>query len=232
VLPHVTTTADEVDGTLARLDPLVAKLNPTAPQLEDTLRALRPTVTDANTLLRDATPLLRTLHPTVSSLATTANVGVPVIRTLAPSLQRADQKILPGLAMTSPEDGKETVYEAIGPVLTAFASLSAGYDRDGDFANLTLGLGNQNAQNVLPCSTNFANGSTDFLVCESLSTALSTVFGAGTSLLGNLLPHGQAAGALASILNHGTSVHAFNAATAALSKRASAAARYLNKRGS
>lgn len=184
VLPHITRTAEAVNSTLTRVDPLVRKLIPQTGSITDTLTTLHPTVIQADTLLHAATPLLNKLRPTVDSLAQTADAGTTVIKTLTPSLQRLDQTILPGLDMTSPESGGRTVYEAIGPVLIAFASLSAGYDRDGDFANLTLGAPNQNSDQLLPCATDFSH--TDFLVCTSLSTTLSTLFGGGASLLAAL----------------------------------------------
>jgi hypothetical protein len=186
VLPHVTRTANSVDDTLTRLDPLLRRLIPQGPSITATLRTLRQAVTGADALLQDATPLLQKLHPTVDSLAQTARIGTSVISALTPSLTRLDKTILPGLDMTTPESGGRTVYESIGPVLVAFASLSAGYDRDGDFANLTLGAPNQNSAQLLPCATDFSKGTTDFLVCTSLSTTIATLFGGGVSLLQSL----------------------------------------------
>ena len=76
------------------------------------------------------------------------------------------------------------------PVLS-LGVLSGFFDQNGEFANLTTGLGEPQAQQVLPCDLNFTGK--DFLVCSSLSDALQLVFSGGTQLLQNLVkrPGGQ-----------------------------------------
>jgi phospholipid/cholesterol/gamma-HCH transport system substrate-binding protein len=225
VLPHLTTTAAAIDHTLGHLDPLVAKLTPEASLVRPTLAALHPAVVGTETLLHDATPLLRTLRPTVSSLARTARIGVPVIQSLAPSLQRLDRTILPGLDWKSPESGGYATYQVMSSFMSNLSSFLGAYNRDGQLANLTLGLGNENAQEVLPCNIDFARGSTDLLVCTSLSTALSTAFGAGTSLLQSTL---GSLGLPAPLAKHASRLtDTFAAARSALFNHSPAAARYV-----
>lgn len=184
VLPHLARTTHDLDGTLYRVDPLIANLTPKVPQIAPALAALHPALSDGRTLLSDATPLLHKLRPTVDSLVATAGAGVPVINAVSPSLTRLANTILPGLAEKGPEEGPHAAYELIGPDLIDFGGLAGFFDGDGHVAQLTLGLSDPQSQGILPCTLDFSGK--DFLVCESLSTSLSTLFGGGTSLLQSL----------------------------------------------
>lgn len=181
-----------LDPLTYRLAPLLTKLNGEVGQVAPTLRALRPALTHADTLLHSATPLLNALRPTVRSLATTAGVGSPVIDQLKPGLDNLMNVVLPGLAQKGAEEGGRTAYEEIGPFATGFTALIGFFDQDGHFANLTAGLGEANAQQVLPCSLDFSQK--DLVVCNTLSAALQQFFTGGTSLLQGLIakPGGQA----------------------------------------
>lgn len=198
VLPHLARTTHNVDETLYRVDPLIAKLTPNVRQLEPALAALHPAVSDARALLSDATPLLRELRPTVHSLVNTADVGVPVISAVSPSLRRLGGTILPGLAQKRPEEGPHAVYQLIGPVLTDLGGLAGYFTADGHVAQLTLGLDDPQSAG-LPCTEDFSGK--DFLVCESLSTALATLFSGGTSLIQNLAGRPGAAGIYGPLLS-------------------------------
>jgi hypothetical protein len=109
-----------------------------------------------------------------------------VINALSPSLERLERTILPGLAQKSPEDGGLSAYQLIGPVFADLGPLSNNFNANGGMADLTGGTPPVEPQGFqfLPCTEDFSG--TDFLVCESLSEALSTYFGIGTSLLSSL----------------------------------------------
>jgi len=183
-LPLLTTTFTRTNSDLDHLDPLLAKLTPEVSQVGPTLHKLHPTLVDLRNTLTDATPLLKELRPAVDSLATTARVGDPVVNDLAPSMDRLANKILPGLAEKSPEEGGRPAYAEIGAVGVGIGTLASFFDQNGNFANLTAGLGNYQSQQLLPCQVNFAG--TDLLVCQSLSQALGNFFGGGTTLLSQL----------------------------------------------
>jgi hypothetical protein len=155
------------------------------------LHALRPALADTHTLLLTATPLLQKLRPTVHSLAAAASVGVPVIRQLKPALDNLAAKVLPGLAERYAEEGGRPVYDMVGPTFIGLGVLASFFDQDGEFANLTAGLGAAQSQQVLPCTLDFSGK--DFLVCNTLSQALQQFFSGGTGLLQGLVkrPGGQ-----------------------------------------
>jgi phospholipid/cholesterol/gamma-HCH transport system substrate-binding protein len=199
VLPHLAHTTHAVDETLYRVDPLIANLTPKVSRLAPALVALHPAVRDARTLLSDATPLLHRLRPTIDALVNSADAGVPVISAISPSLSRLGNTILPGLAEKGVEDGPHAPYELIGPVLTDLGGLAGYFDSDGHVAQLTLGLSDPQSVGLLPCTEDFSGK--DFLVCDSLSTALGTVLGGGTSLLQSLLKRPGAAAIYAPLLS-------------------------------
>ena len=180
---------------LFKVDSLVHKLDGAVPQIAPTLDQFNPTLASAHTLLSDATPLVHKLSPAVDGLANTAKVGTPVIEQLNPGLTALAKTTLPGLAAKYPEEGGRTVYQLIGPTFIGLGVLSDFFNQDGELANLTAGLEEvTNTQQFLPCTFDFNPGSTDFLVCQSLSDALQTFFSGGTDLLKNLTskPGGQA----------------------------------------
>lgn len=206
LMPELQTVAQNTDATLAGLDPLVAKLTPEAPQVAPTLVALHPALHGASALLKQAQPLFAKLKPTVSSLARTANVGVPVINSVSPSLDRLKNTILPGLAEKLPEEGGRPEYDFLGALLVGIGTLGNYFDQDGNTANLTFGLENTTAQQILPCTTDFSH--TDLLVCSSLASALSELVTGGTSTLTSILPKAAgtpAAGTFAHLLSTATS---------------------------
>jgi ABC-type transporter Mla subunit MlaD len=218
LLPHLAQTTHNVDETLYRVDPLIANLTGKVPQLAPALAALHPAVTDARTLLSDATPLLHRLRPTVEELVSSANAGVPVINAVSPSLTRLGATILPGLAQKGVEEGPHAVYQLIGPVLTDLGGLAGYFGSDGHYAKLTLGLSDPQSQGLLPCTLDFSGK--DFLVCESLSTSLGTVFGGATSLLQSLLQKPGAAAIYAPLLSAARrNLTAMNAANTALAAK-------------
>jgi phospholipid/cholesterol/gamma-HCH transport system substrate-binding protein len=200
VIPQSQPTFATLNDRLNQLDPLMATLTPEVGQVAPTLRDLNPAVVNADTLLHRAVPLLHQLKPTVNSLATTAKVGVPVINGLSPSLQRIEHTVLPGLAKKFPEDGNSPPYVTLGTFLEMLSNMSAQFDSDGPLVNLTLGLEEPQAQNLLPCTVDFSG--TDALVCESLSTALGQLFGGTSASLGALAQRaaGTAAGGALSTL--------------------------------
>jgi phospholipid/cholesterol/gamma-HCH transport system substrate-binding protein len=220
-----------LNGSLTKLDGILPALNAAAPSVAPTLRQLHPAVSNLNTLLTDATPLLNELSPTVDSLANTATVGVPLINALSPSLQRVSRTILPGLDQTTPETRGHPAYTLIGGTVVSLGTLSSFVNRDGEMANLTLGLGAANdVGGLLPCNLDFRG--TDLLVCNSLSQTLGTLFTGGTSLLSGLLgkPGGQAAyGPLMSAAQKLTA--SLSSTKRALTKQAPTAARYLFQPG-
>jgi ABC-type transporter Mla subunit MlaD len=183
VLPEVPTTANALNGSLDRVDPLVRQLTSDAPQVAPTLSALHPAVVNAHALLRAATPLLHKLNPTVQSLAQTARVGVPVITAVTPSLKRLADTILPGLNKKGVEEGGHTEYEMVGPTFEGFAQADAQFDSDGALADFPISIEAQSEQ-LLPCSEDFSGQ--DFLVCDSLSQSLGEFLTGGTSLLTSL----------------------------------------------
>lgn len=196
VLPHAGATLPQVQATLDRLDPLVATLTVAAPHVAPALRDLRPPVVHARALLADAAPLLRRLRPAARSLAGAAAAGSPVLDGLEPSLRRLDERILPDLAQDTPETRGHPAYTMLGSALGGLGPMSHSFDRDGPQVNLTAGLEEPQGATVLPCTEDFSG--TPFLVCASLSEALKTAFGAGTSLLQKIGP--PAGGAAAKLL--------------------------------
>ena len=225
-LPLLTRTFIPFNHDLNDLDPLLAKLTPEVSQVAPTLQVLHPTLIDANHLLTDATPLLRKLRPTVDSLARTAQIGVPVINELAPGLRQTADNVLPGLAIKSPEEGGRPAYAEIGPTVVGVGTLSNFFDQNGNFANLTAGLGDYQSQQVLPCQLDFTG--TDYLVCESLSQALADVFGGGSSLLQSLAARPGGADIFGPLLSRAKQLEAQFAATRrALAAKAPAVGRLL-----
>ena len=178
VIPQSQRTFANLDHSLNLLDPLMAKLTPEVEQVAPTLAALNPTVTHADTLLHKATPLLHQLKPTVTSLASTAKIGVPIINNVKPSLDRLKDTVLPALTKKYPEEGDVRPYEMVGAMVVGLSNIAESFDANAGIVNLTLGLGEPQAQQILPCNIDFSG--TDFLVCESLSTALSGFFGGGS----------------------------------------------------
>jgi virulence factor Mce-like protein len=185
VLPHLARTSHNLDETLYRVDPLIANLTPKVPQVAPALAALRPALSDGQTLLTDATPLLNKLRPTVDSLVATARQGVPLIAAVSPSLTRLEGTILPGLTKKGPEEGPHAPYQLIGGDIIDFGALAGYFDGDGHVAQLTLGLSDPQSNGLLPCTEDFTGK--DLIVCNSLSTSLSTVLSGGTSLLQSLV---------------------------------------------
>ncbi|MHB8694479.1 MAG: MlaD family protein [Solirubrobacteraceae bacterium] len=230
VLPHLAQTTHNVDLTLYRVDPLIAKLTPNVSPLAPALAALHPAIRDARTLLSDATPLLHRLRPAVTSLLSSATAGVPVINAVSPSLTRLANTILPGLAQKGVEEGPHAVYQLIGPVLTNLGGLAGYFGADGHFAKLTLGLDDPQSQGLLPCTLDFSGK--DFLVCESLSTSLATVFGGSTSLLSSIVNKPGAAAIYTPLLNAARrNLAAMNAADQSLAAKFPALARRLFRGG-
>jgi phospholipid/cholesterol/gamma-HCH transport system substrate-binding protein len=169
-----------LDKILYKVDPLVPKLSALAPDATSTLGELRPLVTELHGLLTDADPLLRSLRPAVHSLEDAARVGVPAINELEPSLDRLSTDVLPGLEQVYPEEDLP-VYKLIGPTIVGLGTLSNFFDQNGELANLTAGLEEPQAAQILPCQLDFSG--TNFIVCTSLSDALSVLFGGPPSLL-------------------------------------------------
>jgi phospholipid/cholesterol/gamma-HCH transport system substrate-binding protein len=218
----------QYNALVYKVDPLISKLNRVAPQITPTLADLHPALNDAHKLLTDATPLLKQLSPAVDSLANTARVGVPLIDELKPGLDNVAKVVLPGLAEKYPEEGGKPVYELVGPTAIGLSTLADFFDSNGELANLTAGLGEEQAQQFLPCSLNFAGK--DFLVCSSLSQALQLFFTGGTSLLQGLVkrPGGQAIyGGLLSTAQRAE--NQLNATKDALAKLSPLTAKYLFK---
>lgn len=172
-----------LDEILYKVDPEIPKLNALAPQATSTLRELRPLVTDLHGLLTDADPLLRSLRPAVHSLEDAARVGVPAINELQPSLSRLATDILPGLAQVYPEEDLP-VYKLIGPTIVGLGTLANFFDENGELANLTAGLEEPQAAQILPCNLDFSG--TNFLVCTTLSDALGILFGGPPPLMRKL----------------------------------------------
>jgi ABC-type transporter Mla subunit MlaD len=185
----------EYHQLLFKVDSLVHKLDGSVPQITPTLDQFNPTLSNARTLLSDAAPLVHELPPAVDGLANTAAVGTPVIRQLNTGLTALAKTTLPGLAAKYPEEGGRTAYQLIGPTFVGLGVLTDFFNQDGELANLTAGLEEPtNTQQFLPCTFDFNPGSTDFLVCQSLSDSLQTFFSGGTDLLKSLVgkPGGQA----------------------------------------
>jgi hypothetical protein len=107
-----------------------------------------------------------------------------VVDAVAPSLNRLAHQVLPGLAEKSPEEGGRPAYDEIGPTAVGLGTLADSFDQNGNFANLTAGLGEYNSQQFLPCTLDFAG--TDLIVCQSLSDALEDFLGGSSTLLSSL----------------------------------------------
>ena len=172
---------------LFKVDSLVHKLDGAVPHIVPALDQFNPTLANAHVLLSDATPLVHRLSPAVDALASAARTGTPLIEQLNPGLTALQKTTLPGLDAKYPEEGGRTVAQIIGPTAIGLGTLTDFFNQDGEMANLTAGLEGVNTQSFLPCTLDFSSGSTDFLVCQSLSTALGQFFGGGTSLLKSLM---------------------------------------------
>lgn len=177
IQPRVRGTLANLNRTLDRANPLLAKLMDPADDVEPALAALQPVVSDADRLLtRKVLPLVRDLRPTAASLARTARNGVPLLDQLAPSLQRIDEHILPDLAVRSPETGR-TTYEMIGPTMAAYNGLSSHSDDESKVIRFDTSLG---AHLLLdnPCKMMLNDpGATALVSCQELARSLGRVLG-------------------------------------------------------
>jgi ABC-type transporter Mla subunit MlaD len=175
---------EQYNGEFSRIDTLVRNLRAATPQIVPTLDQFNPTLSNAHVLLTDATPLVHNLAPAVDALANTAKVGVPLIKQLNPGLTDLARTTLPGLAAKYPEEGGKSAYQLIGSTFIGLGVLTDFFGPDGELANLTAGLGQEQSQEFLPCRIDFSGE--DLVVCESLQNALATVFSGGTGLLKTL----------------------------------------------
>jgi virulence factor Mce-like protein len=171
-------TADEVRGTLARLDTtlghadrLVGKLQPAAPNVAPALAATRPALRDTGRLLHRAQPLLRRLPGLLGPLGTVGRTGVPLLDGLEPALRKADDVILPYLAAKDPGTGYSTTV-MIGGTTAGFGGGSSGQlDANGRFIRFPASM---SADSVyLPCKTSLIDASaSSLLACNSFNDAI------------------------------------------------------------
>jgi phospholipid/cholesterol/gamma-HCH transport system substrate-binding protein len=175
LLSQANTTMQGLRGTLVLANPLLVKLEPSAPAVAPTVADLRHTVVPADTLLNRAVPLLHALRPAVSSLASASTATLPLLNQLTPSIDELAAKILPYLNQVQP-DSKHTFAQMIGPGAAALAAIGAYQDGNGRIVRFPATSGN--AAFYLPCQTYFNNPAAKQLIaCESISTAISQLFG-------------------------------------------------------
>jgi hypothetical protein len=152
-----------------------------------------------------------------------------VLDNAAPAMKQFANDVLPGLAEKSAVEGGRPAYDEIGPVFLGIGTLADFFNADGNFANLTAGLGASNAPQFLPCTLDFSG--TDLLVCESLSQALADFYTGGSPLLQNLARRPGGAAVYGSLLRRARGIEAGLASTqATLAKVAPAVAHLLFKR--
>jgi ABC-type transporter Mla subunit MlaD len=213
----------------SKADVLVHALDRAAPQIVPTLDQFNPALSGAQTLLTDANPLVHHLAPAVDAVARTARVGTPLLRQLKPGLTQLQDKVLPGLAAKYPEEGGKAIYQIFGPAFVGLGTLSAWYNSGGELANLTAGIEEPTATELLPCTLDFSH--LDAVVCSSLSNALQEFFSGGTSLLQGLVKKPGGASIYGPILKGAQRVQGqLNGAEQALAKLAPATARALFSR--
>jgi len=183
-LPNARTTLRELDGTLGRVDPLVADLRRPAGKVAPTLRLLNPTLSSARTLLADARPLMRELRPAARSLETAAKSGAPLVAGLDPILRRVDERILPDLALESPES-QHTTYEMIGPTIAGLLGPFAFFDNETNFVRF-LAAGGEKAVDSAPCTsfvTDPARRDEQLVTCAKAQRLLQSIFQPGSRAL-------------------------------------------------
>ena len=171
LLPQIRTTLDRVDVTLAKADPLLARLRRPAGDLAPTVRVLRPTIVDAERLLQDARPLLASLRPAAQTLAAAARAARPTIDELEPSLIRLEENILPDLAKPDPVS-KRATFQMIGPTGAGLGAAGASFDQGGHMLTLALG-GGERALVSAPCRTYFTDPTAQQVVqCKEIAQAI------------------------------------------------------------
>lgn len=178
--PEVISTLQATTRTLRGADPLLADLRPVAGDVGPTARRLRTTVGLADGVLTDAGPLTRALRPAAASLAGTARRAGPLLEGLRPGLERLDRRILPDLAVTSPESGRKT-YEMVGPTISGLTGAIAYFDDENYFVRFPAS-GSESAFDSAPCRTYITNttqADDQLADCQALTRLLGKALGGG-----------------------------------------------------
>jgi virulence factor Mce-like protein len=172
VTPDVRRTLLATGRTLRAADPLVAELRDTAPDVRPSAQRLRGTVERADALLTRARPLVRALRPAAHALAETARQGAPLLDALRPSLDRLDQRILPDLAVESPET-KHATYEMIGPTVAGLTGAFSYFDGENFFVRFPAS-GSEQVLDSAPCRTYLTNTARrdEIADCKALAETL------------------------------------------------------------
>jgi ABC-type transporter Mla subunit MlaD len=181
-------TTARVDVTLAKLDPLVRRLEPGAQLIAATSRATRPALARLQTVLDQAQPLLASTRPTLANLRSVAGTGVPLLQQLQAPLAALNANILPWLQQRS-SDTRLLNYESVGPFFSVLDGAAGEYDSSGYRLHLSTLLG---SASVLD-EADLTQGEQSLMSqCKAAATASETPnCGAVTQALAGMLYGGQ-----------------------------------------